>query len=132
MDVTEPIVVRLSGILTPDDVPRLCAELSARIRDTGTGDPVGAPTGTAEGAGPVTGTGARGREAVCDVRELTAADLTAIDAIARMRLTTHRLGCRFRLLGPGPELRALLHLVGLSCLTEQPLPPGGDRGYRGS
>ncbi|MFI6287141.1 STAS domain-containing protein [Streptomyces sp. NPDC051018] len=94
MDATETVVIRISGSPGPDDVPRLCAELSVLLGGT-------------EGPG----------EAVCDVGDMIAADLTAVDAIARLRLTAQRLGRDFRLRGAGPELRALLHLVGLSGLA---------------
>ncbi len=89
VDATQPVVMRISGRLTPDDVPRLCEELHARLSGTGV------------------------TEAICDVGGLTHASLTAVNALARMQLTARRLGCRVRMRGAGPELRALLELVGL-------------------
>ncbi|MEU5161553.1 STAS domain-containing protein [Streptomyces sp. NPDC020875] len=98
----EPVVVRITGRVRPDDVPRLCAELTAKLgarRDDG--DPT---------------------EAVCDVRELTRADLTAVDAVARLHLTARRLGCELRLRDAPAELGALLHLVGLGALARPSRP----------
>ncbi|MFJ8231568.1 STAS domain-containing protein [Streptomyces sp. NPDC094448] len=89
-----PVTVRIAGRVLPADVPRLCTELSTKLGD-----------GTAG-------------EAVCDVRELTGADLTTVDAVARLHLTARRLDCRLILRGTPAELRALLHLVGLGALAE--------------
>jgi anti-anti-sigma regulatory factor len=89
VDTTEPIVMRIAGRVTPADVPRLCEELSTRL----------------------TGTGAK--EAICDVGGLTHPNLAAVNALARLQLTARRLGCRIRLRNAGPELQALLDLVGL-------------------
>jgi anti-anti-sigma regulatory factor len=99
-----PIVVRIPGSPTPGDVTRLCAELSARLEETGA------------------------TEAVCDVGALEHPDLTAVDTLARLRLTAQRQGCRLRLHGPRPELSALLRLLGLAVLLAEPGragPPGG-------
>ncbi|MFF3555553.1 STAS domain-containing protein [Streptomyces tsukubensis] len=89
-----PVIVRIAGRVFPADVPRLCTELSTKLGD-----------GTAA-------------EAVCDVRELTGADLTTVDAVARLHLTARRLGCRLVLRGTPAELQALLHLVGLGALAQ--------------
>ncbi|MEU3598336.1 STAS domain-containing protein [Streptomyces sp. NPDC006798] len=94
----DPVVVRITGRVRPDDVPRLCAELTAKL-----------------GARPDT-------EAVCDARELTRADLTAVDAVARLHLTARRLGCELRLRDAPAELGALLHLVGLGALARPARP----------
>ncbi|QXE35075.1 STAS domain-containing protein [Streptomyces sp. GMY02] len=98
MDATEPIVLVITGRLTPADVPRLCEELTARLHGTGAA------------------------EVICDVGGLGPPDLTAVDALARLHLTARRHGCRVRLRGAGRELRLLLDLVGLRSLTQQ--PPG--------
>ncbi len=89
VDATQPVVMRMSGRLTPDDVPRLCEELSALLIGSGA------------------------TEAICDAAGLRRADLTAVNALARMQLTARGLGCRIRLRNAGPELRELLELVGL-------------------
>lgn len=89
VDAAQPIEMRIAGRVTPADVPRLCEELSARLSSTGV------------------------TEAICDVGGLTHTDLAAINALARLQLTARRLGCRIRLRNAGPELRALLDLVGL-------------------
>jgi anti-anti-sigma regulatory factor len=89
VDATQPIVVRIAGRVTLADVPCLCEELSVRL------------------------TGAGATEAICDVGGLTHPNLAAVNAVARLQLTARRLGCRFRLRDAGPELVALLDLVGL-------------------
>jgi anti-anti-sigma regulatory factor len=48
----------------------------------------------------------------CDVRSLDA-DLSAVDALARLQLLTRRAGHEVRLQNASPELWALLSLVGL-------------------
>ncbi|MFD5112772.1 STAS domain-containing protein [Streptomyces sp. NPDC058391] len=101
MDVTEPIVLVIAGRLTPADGPRLCEELAARLRETG------------------------GAEAICDVGGLIPPNLAAVDALARLRLTARRQGCRIRLTGAGRELRLLLDLVGLADLIQE-VAPNGD------
>ncbi|MET7616367.1 STAS domain-containing protein [Streptomyces sp. NPDC005408] len=88
MDATEPILVRIAGRVSPADVPRLCEELGARLSCS------------------------EATEVICDVGELTHANLAAVNALARLQLTARRLGCRIRLRNAGPELRALLDLVG--------------------
>ncbi|MER6994465.1 STAS domain-containing protein [Streptomyces sp. NPDC000410] len=90
MDSAHPIVIALIGRVTPADVPLLCARLQARI--------IGAAA-----AGDV----------ICDAGGLTGADLTTVNAIARLRLTARRLGRDLRLRDAGPELTLLLELVGL-------------------
>jgi anti-anti-sigma regulatory factor len=89
VDATQPIVVRITGRLSPADVPRLCDELCARL------------------------TGTDATEVICDVGGLTHTDLVAVNTVARLQLTARRLGCRIRLRSAGPELRALLELVGI-------------------
>lgn len=76
--------------MTRDDIPRLCAELIRRLADA-----------------PAT-------EAIYDVGALAPADLAAVDALARLRLTARRRGCRLHLRSATPELLALLALVGLA------------------
>ncbi|MFK4225246.1 STAS domain-containing protein [Streptomyces sp. NPDC019890] len=93
MDATQPIIVRIAGRVSPVDVPRLCEELSARLL----------------GADVAAGV----REVICDVGGITDANLAAVNAVACLQLTARRLGGRIRLRNTGPELRALLDLVGL-------------------
>ncbi|MCX4586576.1 STAS domain-containing protein [Streptomyces sp. NBC_01481] len=88
VDATQPVVVRIAGRVSPADVPRLCEELAVRLIH---GDAT---------------------EVICDVGELTHADLAAVNALARLQLTARRQGCRIRLRDARPELRALLDLVG--------------------
>lgn len=94
-------VIRITGKVARSDVPQLCAELGARIDEQH------------QGAVPV--------DAVCDVGALPA-DLVAVEAVARLHLTARRHGCRLRLYDVRPELRELLHLVGLGSLAEAAEP----------
>ncbi|MFJ2177462.1 carboxylesterase/lipase family protein [Streptomyces sp. NPDC087851] len=91
MDASDPIVLVVAGHVTPDDVPRLRAELGARLYG-------------AEGAGGV----------VCDVGGLLRPNLAAVHVLAALQLDARRRGCRLRLRGVGHELRLLLDLVGLA------------------
>ncbi|MCX4780598.1 STAS domain-containing protein [Streptomyces sp. NBC_01264] len=62
----------------------------------------------------------------CDVGAVTAPTLAAVEALARLRITA--AGRPLRVTGAAPPLRALLHLVGLIELLEEPEerePPGG-------
>jgi hypothetical protein len=52
-------------------------------------------------------------EVACDVGEL-AAELAAVDALARLSLVARRLGCPLKLRRASPELRDLVELCGLS------------------
>jgi hypothetical protein len=49
----------------------------------------------------------------CDVGGF-AADVVALEALARLQLTAHRLGCRLRLRHASPDLQALVDLCGLA------------------
>ena len=60
---------------------------------------------------------------VCDVRDL-AADLVAVEALARLRLTARRLGCGLRLRGAPRALEQMLALCGLCDV----LPLEGELG----
>ena len=53
------------------------------------------------------------QEIVCDVGAIAHPDAGTIDALARLQLTTKRLGGRLRLRHVGKELRELLELAGL-------------------
>ncbi|MFE3827550.1 STAS domain-containing protein [Streptomyces sp. NPDC059092] len=91
MDASDPIVLVVAGHVTPDDVPRLRAELCARLYAAG-------------GAGVV----------VCDVGGLRGPNLAAVHLLAALRLDAGRRGRLLRLRGVGRELRLLLDLVGLA------------------
>lgn len=103
MDDTDPIVLRVGGLIGPADAPRLCGELTALL----------------DGAAP-------GAAAVVDADALVRPDLAAVDALARLHLTARRLGHPLTVRNARPGLRALLTLVGLAdrLLT----PPGGPGG----
>ncbi|MFC5799695.1 STAS domain-containing protein [Streptomyces formicae] len=125
----EPIVLELIGRISPADVPLLCARLRQQAvtadgaeteadtesdaesdAESDTGGDTESDTGT--GIDPDAGTDAAG-EVICDAGGLTVADLTAVNAIARLRLTARRLGRCLRLRNAAPELLALLDFVGL-------------------
>ncbi|WP_329022616.1 STAS domain-containing protein [Streptomyces sp. NBC_00690] len=87
-----PVVLIVSAPVTFADVPPLCARLQALY-------------------------GAGADEVVCDLAELTRADLASVEAVARLRLTARRAGRTVRMRNAGPELLALLTLMGLDGLT---------------
>ncbi|MGW7287544.1 STAS domain-containing protein [Streptomyces sp. NPDC054847] len=95
----KPAVMRITGRIVPADVPRLCEELRRLLRDDGAG------------GGPP-------HEVFCDVAGLAQVNLAAVDALARLHLTARRHGSRLRLMNAGPELLALLDLVGLPELAD--------------
>ncbi|OKK06117.1 hypothetical protein AMK26_08575 [Streptomyces sp. CB03234] len=105
MDTTDPIVLRVAGVIEPADVPRLCEELTALLMGSGGGD------------------------VVCDVGGVTRPDLATVEALARLRLTAQRLGHRMAVRGAQPAFRELLELVGLDGLLGEVTPPAapGDR-----
>ncbi|MFD9632110.1 STAS domain-containing protein [Streptomyces violascens] len=57
--------------------------------------------------------GGGAREVVCDLAGLTRADLVAVEAVARLRLTARRAGGNVRMRNAGAGLVALLELAGL-------------------
>lgn len=88
---------------TGDDAARLCARLARLYED---------------GAAAVE----------CDAGAVTAPGLGAVEVLARLRLTARGYGGGFAVVGAGPALRALLHLVGLVELlgeAEEGEPAGG-------
>lgn len=89
---SEENLIRIAGPLRPGDVPGLCERVAAARHGPDAG-------GTAD--------------VVCDVAAVTTADLTTVDAIARLQLAARRAGRRIRLRNPSPALLALLGLVGL-------------------
>lgn len=91
--------MRITGRITPADVPCLDEELRRVLRDDGTG-------GTAP------------RQVFCDIGGLAQVNLAAVDALARLHLTARRHGSRLRVRNAGPDLLALLELVGLPELAD--------------
>jgi ABC-type transporter Mla MlaB component len=70
---------------------------------------------------------AAGAEVVaCDVAAL-AADLIAVEALARLQLTARRLGTSIRLRGAARDLVALLRLCGLEQLLAAATPVGTEQ-----
>ncbi|MFD2685576.1 STAS domain-containing protein [Streptomyces phyllanthi] len=105
VDATTPAVLVLPGPVTRDQVPRLCADLCARLESSGAG------------------------VVVCDVAGIGPPGLATVDLLARLQLAALRAGGRIRLRGPDPALRALLGLVGLALevegQSEEREPAGG-------
>lgn len=93
VDSATPAVLVLPGLVTRDEVPRLCDDVRALLEVTGAG------------------------VVVCDVAGLGPPGLAAVDALARLELAARRAGGRIRLRDPDPALRALLDLVGLRFET---------------
>ncbi|MFF9569688.1 STAS domain-containing protein [Streptomyces sp. NPDC014685] len=92
-----PIVFVVTGRLTRDAVPGLCAELEALLHG---------PDGAARD--PDAGVD-------CDVGGVVRADLALVEAVARLVLVARRAGGRrLRLRNASPELRSLLDMVGLA------------------
>jgi STAS domain len=60
---------------------------------------------------------------VWDVGALTDPGVSAVEALARVQLTAHRLGLEVRLRGAARELRELLELIGL-CDVLPPVASG--------
>ncbi|MFC9427373.1 STAS domain-containing protein [Streptomyces sp. NPDC056987] len=94
MDASDPIVLVVAGHVTPDDVPRLRAELAGRLSEAGPAEVV-----------------------VCDVAGLRRPNLAAVDVLAALRLDARRQGRPLRLRGVGRELWLLLDLVGLAGMA---------------
>ncbi|MBX7465703.1 lipid asymmetry maintenance protein MlaB [Streptomyces sp. NPDC056132] len=92
VEATEPLeqppVLVLPDPLTFADVPLLCERLRGLY-------------------------GAGAHVVVCDLAALSRADLAAVEAVARLRLTARRAGGRVVLRNAGAGLVALLDLTGL-------------------
>ena len=78
------------------DLHVLCADVVARLG--------------AEGPGVV----------LCDVSDLTTADLRTLDALARLRLAVRRAGAELVLRGAGTDLCGLARLAGLDAVLGVP------------
>lgn len=63
---------------------------------------------------------------VCDMERVDTPSLAAADALARIQLTTRRLGCQLRLRRDDDRLWALLRLTGLDQTLPGPAPPKED------
>ncbi|MFC7307307.1 STAS domain-containing protein [Streptomyces monticola] len=89
MNTIEPVVVALGAKVDRASVPRLCEQVRDCLERTSA------------------------TELICDASALTTADLGAVEALARLRLTARRAGARLRIRDPSPDLCRLLLLVGL-------------------
>ena len=92
------MVVEIAGRIDRAEIPSLCERVRGAVE--------------ASTAGVL----------VCDVGGLTHADCVVVDALARLQLTVARLGCRLRLRGASPELRALVRFVGLGEVLGRAAP----------
>ncbi|MCQ6249362.1 STAS domain-containing protein [Streptomyces malaysiensis] len=99
-----PAVLVLDQPVTRAEVERLCERLSALARRAG--------------PGPVT----------VDVGGVGRPDLAVVEALARLRLTAGRLGCRIQLRNARGELRRLLAWTGLDEALAAPAASGGVLG----
>lgn len=104
VDSATPAVLVMPGLVTRDEVPRLCEAVRAHLGVTG------------------------GGVVVCDVAGLGPPGLSVVDALARMELAARRAGGRIRLRDPDPALRALLDLVGLRFETSDSSGSTGSPG----
>ncbi|WP_328837300.1 STAS domain-containing protein [Streptomyces europaeiscabiei] len=104
VDATTPAVLVLPGPVTRNEVPRLCAEVRARLEGTEAG------------------------VVVCDVAGIGPPGLGVIDVLARLQLAAKRAGGRIRLRDPDPALCALLRLVGLALDVEGQAEEGEPAG----
>jgi anti-anti-sigma regulatory factor len=83
------MVFAVGGHITLGDIPQLCSALHASLE------------------------GGDVELVICDVGGLVHPDAVAVDALARLQLTTRRHGCRMRLRDPSPKLLELIAFVGL-------------------
>ncbi|MFD6419680.1 STAS domain-containing protein [Streptomyces sp. NPDC060194] len=88
--IPERLFVLPGPRLTRQDVPALCERLASHLRSAG-----------------------HPAEVTCDATAVTHADLAAVEAITRLRLTAVREGARVTFRNIGPDLTALLTLTGL-------------------
>ncbi|MGW2105984.1 STAS domain-containing protein [Streptomyces sp. NPDC001948] len=101
VEAMTPIVLVVTGHVTRDVVPGLCAELEALLYG---------PDGAARA--PDAGVD-------CDVGGVVRVDLALVEAIARLGLVARRAGGRrLRLRNVPPELQSLLDLVGLADVVD--------------
>ena len=89
------ITIRIGAGLTRAGIPDLCAGLAGQLRG--------------RAAGVVT----------CDVTGAGRAEVVTAEALARLLLTARRHGWRLEITGAGPELRAVLSLLGLTGVLPQ-------------
>jgi ABC-type transporter Mla MlaB component len=96
-------VLALDPVVTRADIPALCAGLAGRLR--------GRPAGVV----------------VCDVAGVARPDVATVEALARLRLTARRHGWRLVVGGAGPDLLALVALLGLTAaLPGEPAAAPGE------
>jgi ABC-type transporter Mla MlaB component len=84
------VVIDLEGPITAADIPVLCARLTDLLTETDV------------------------HAVNCDASGLSHADVTSIDALARLQLTARRNGCALTLRHASGQLLDLLRLAGLS------------------
>ena len=85
----QPLVLAIRGPIRRADLPGLCERVCGLLHAN------------------------RPDSAVCDVVGVEP-DAVTVDALARLQLAALRHGCRVRLSGASPELRELVHFMGLA------------------
>ena len=100
----QPSSIRLAieGPMTPAGVAALCEHLRALAH------------------------GSQADLVICDLGALTDADLGTIDALARLQLTSRRLGCQVSVRNAPPGLGDLLLLLGLHRVVGLLVEAGGQ------
>jgi ABC-type transporter Mla MlaB component len=87
---TIPAVLVLRGPIAPRDIPALCRRARGLLEQS------------------------EAELMVCDVGALADPDAVTVEALARVRLTARRLGCRVHLREPCVELLELMAFMGVA------------------
>ena len=90
---TGAVVLAVRPPIGKADIPDLCEQLAALLRESGAA------------------------VVICDVAAVTEVDAVMVDLVARLQLTAMRLGRRLRLRQPSGRLVALLTLTGLRSVV---------------
>ncbi len=96
------IVFAIGPVVRRADIPVLCERLAALLRHS-----------------PAVAV-------ACDASAVAAPDAGTVEALARLRLTAQRHGCRFRVSRAGHRLRELIALTGLTEILLVEVPLAGD------
>lgn len=92
-----PVVWPLAAVISREDIPALCDQLSVVVRYGGV------------------------RLVLCDVSQVAVHDAVLVEALLRLQLTAQRLGGRILVHRPSPQLLDLLTAMGLrAVLTAEP------------
>ena len=85
-----PVLLVVRGPIAPQDIPVLCRRARWLLERSGAA------------------------LVICDVGALVEPDAVTVEALAKVRLTARRVGCRVRLRHPCRELSQLLAFMGLA------------------